>query len=194
MLITLSYISALLPLLFGTLIFLGWYFTRFLIFWLLGIYTIIIGTVLVLFGFVTLLIHSFRNQKSFWKQRLVIIMLLLNFPVATLYTFIVLDVETRIELEIVNHTQRTLDSIVIQGPVNKITLEPISSGQQVKTYFYPEGEGLLEIFVSSDKQKAEAIIDGYITKFPSNMHDSKIIVGSNLEITVINLLEERKTR
>jgi len=194
MLITLSYISALLPLLFGTLIFLGWYLTRSLIFWLLGIYTIIIGTILVLLGFVTLLIHSLRNKKSFLKQRLVIIMLLLNFPLATIYMFIVLIVETRIELEIVNQTQRTLDSIVIQGPVDKITLEPIASGQQVKTYFYPEGEGLLEIFISSDDQKTEGIISRYITTFPRNKHDSKIIVSPNLEMTIINLADERKAR
>jgi len=194
MLIAISYLCALLPLFFGTLVFLGWYVTQQSIFWLFGIYTIIIGSILVLLGFVTLIIQAFRYQKSFWKQRLAIIMLLLNFPVAILYMFLVVVVETRIELEIINQSQRTLDSIVIQDPVAKITLAPIAPGQSVKTYFCPEGEGLLEIFVSSDTQKTEAIISGYITTFPRNKHDSQIIINPNLEITIINLFEGKEVK
>ena len=96
--------------------------------------------------------------------------------------------ESRIELEILNHSEEILDSVVVIGPETVVKLGVINREREVKTYFYPQGQGTLKIQISSDDKKAQAIISDYITRLPGRLEDSKIIINPNLEITVINLI------
>ena len=180
MLVTISYLCALIPLLIGTFIFFAWYITRHFIFLFLGAYTIIIGIVFVLVGLSTLSVYSHRYKEPLWGKRLVIIMLLLlNFPLAATYVYIGY-LEFEIEFKILNETDEMLDSFIIQGPKGTMELSAINKGQKVKV-FYPQGKGLLKIQVSSSNKKTE-----YITEMPRHLvYSIMIVIDSNFEIFVI---------
>ena len=184
MLVIISYLCALVPLVFGTIVFFAWLLTRQPIFELLGMYNMGAGIILFWTGLIS--ISSSKNRSSFWKKKFVVILLLLNVPIAITYIVIFFTIISRATFEIVNQSHVALDSVIMQGPINRVALDPIASGEQVKTYFYPGGDGALKILVSSGNQKAKAFIDGYITTLPKDRHDAKIIIKPNLEIKVIH--------
>lgn len=92
-LINVAFLCGLLPLLVGTLAFLGWLFTGYSVFRLLGFYTLIIGFWAIIVGFLIISTYPFFSIQSSRIKKIALILLLSNFPVAFIYIVIVIIID-----------------------------------------------------------------------------------------------------
>jgi len=193
MLLAVSYVCALLPMVVGSLIFLTWYLTRKEIFMWLGIYTIQVGMFLVGFGFLILAWYSRQIKRThrvlcWWeKTGVVIILLLSNFYLAAGYVYLAVLVESRIKIIIHNRTERPLDTITLFDSKSEHQLYLIDPKERIIVYFYPRGEGAINVKVESGGEVKEALISPYMTS--DGKDDSEVIVNQGLKIEVVRLLD-----
>jgi hypothetical protein len=160
-------VSALLPLVMGTGIFVAWVFTR--QDWLMsaGIYTIAGGLILFVVGVVAIffIARLAKKQGLPCKKKLIILtcLLVMNFPVAMGMTFSALDILAEYKVVIVNNSTESVQ-IVFSDPMgNNHAVPDVSPHSKTQMIFHFEGEGAVMYQMTSKTLDRSGTLFGYIT-------------------------------
>ena len=150
-------LCALFSLSVGTTIYVAWRFTH--LDWLIpaGMLWLGVGTLLTLGGFVFL-----RDCRK--PIRGTVLLLLLNFPVATLCTWSAIDVFTRIEVVVVNTSGETLRNVKLTCAELVIELPDLPPGRGVARVVRPRGDGDLRLdYTAAGPVVWGTILIGYVS-------------------------------
>lgn len=163
-----AFICGLLPFLAGTTIFAVWLLTR--LDWLIlaGYFTIIIGLLLFVGGLVSIFVatRKAKQQATPYKRKnlLILVVLLLNFPVAMGMASYALHLMTIYDVLIINELEKPIDQIVFTDPVGKnYPIYDVPPHSQTHHEFNFDGEGSVNYQIKSTTIEQSGILIGYIT-------------------------------
>ena len=159
------------PLAAGTLIYLMWRFTggEFLI--PAGIVTIGAGLIVFLIGIICLLRQPWDaggDPVEYRRLRVrgffALVLLLINFPMAALYTFSAMDLGPLYTVRVHNEGDRPIESLVVTGPGALVEFGPIAPGGRVQQNLRFEGAGTLDFKAHQQGAPFNGKSDAYVTR------------------------------
>ncbi|MDH3886226.1 MAG: hypothetical protein OET63_18540 [Desulfobacterales bacterium] len=159
----------------------------------IGFLLLVIGFILGLVGIGCVLLFLLLNMRSAEPTRqkgrrngfIGIGLILLNIPLALLYSLVGGHLASQIYLEIVNDSPYRLNQVVIISAAYRLDLGELEPGEQIDTYYHPKAESDVKIQIVSNDQVKEATISGYAAMF--GLDDSRIIITTDSEIIIQKL-------
>jgi hypothetical protein len=159
-----------LPLITGVAIFLVWLPTRWK--WLepAGAVTMMLGWAFLLAGLFCLYKHIDNGLRSAPASRARILVpslaalaiMLLNIPVGYTILNIVISIETRYTVTIINHTRESLDEIVVEGGGVREHIGTLPPGGQTRRSFHFRQDGTLMFHAREGNKQLEQTVEGYV--------------------------------
>ena len=158
-----------------------------------GFLLLVAGFILGLIGIGCVLLFLLLNMRSTEPERqkgrrtgfIVIVLILLNLPLAFFYSLVGGHLASQIYLEIVNESPYRLNQVVIISAAYRLDLGELAPDEKIDTYYNPKAESSVKIQIVLKNQVKEATITGYATMF--RLDDSRIIVTKDLEIAIRKL-------
>lgn len=174
--LTFAWICGSLPLLIGVSTFVLWMATGWSWLELVGIFTILFGTILVLVGFAALTMHEAPGRTVSRARRLVApfacaIVLLSNFPAAATIVYTVVAIETRYVVEVHNATSEPLDGVRLFGGGCDVALGSILPGDTARSSLRFARDGTLEFECRQGARPVSTTIEEYVTGYASGRAD-----------------------
>jgi hypothetical protein len=159
----------------------------------IGFLLLVIGFILGLAGIGCVLLFLLLNMRSAEPERqkgrrngfIGIGLILLNIPLALLYSFGGGHLASQIYLEIVNDSPYRLNQVLIISAAYRLDLGELDPGEEIDTYYSPKAESDVKIQIVSNNQVKEATISGYAAMF--GLDDSRITVTKDSEIIIQKL-------
>jgi hypothetical protein len=179
---------ALFPLLIGTLDFCLWLITKSPLFEMLGMFIILGGLVLFILGFIFVFIYLIIAKKTYGKLQktnlikagLIIILLLINFPVSSLY---VREATKTISLiHVVNNSHYDIENLKIIERGKEYYIGTLKSGENLDKEIEFRSEGSVEYILNINNEERKGVITGYITT--GIAIDADLIIDKDTNISV----------
>jgi len=135
---------------------------------LAGIYNIYFGFIALIVGVVFCIIKISRYKKindktEKRKVQILLILIMLNIPIALTILFVAISIETVYSVEVTNTSTKIVDNCVIDGGGVSTILGKLSPGEKITKTFWIKNDGTLYLKYEIDNQKKEITIDGYVT-------------------------------
>jgi hypothetical protein len=154
----------------GISVFLLWLPFRWEVLEAAGAYVILIGVILVPFGFAFLNQSTSITADSEYRSRprgrlkvvLAVCLLFINFPLAFGIIIAVDNIKTRYYVTVVNESNHSMEKAVISGGGVSVELGTIFPGEKITRYFLIKGEGTLVCEYAYDGVRRKSVIDGYV--------------------------------
>jgi hypothetical protein len=163
-------IFSLWPLVVGVSVFLLWWLTRWQILEMLGAFTIYGGIISVLLAFVAVvgyIIVAVKARVLLKKVALnaviVLIAIIINFPAAFACIVGVDYISSIYALTIENRSSATIQQLTISGRDTIWSIGPILPGGKDHVKFRITFEGSLTFSASSNGNKIDGVLEGYVT-------------------------------
>ncbi len=159
------------PLLVGTLIYCTWRLVRWDWLETAGLLTLVLGFVAFVAGTIALIGHLWLESRAkrtpgspLWlRGALVGCLLLANFPAALFFGSSAQIIKNPYIVRVFNDSDQPVESLVVTGPGVRIELGPVAPGSHVEKYFYPRGEGSLELSARQMGVQIDGQVDSYVT-------------------------------
>ncbi len=171
------------PLVVGSAIYFAFRATRLNWLPIAGYFTILAGLGFFAVGIACLIAYAYRQRGFTGRKLLVGLLLLSNFPAAAFYALSGLALLTQYVVTVVNESESTIESFVIEGPGVHVELGPVQVGESKLCRVFFDADGALKFNAQQQQFRFDGEIEGYVTRHWDGAATVKIKPGGNFKVS-----------